>query len=325
MAYDGFEIDMLDIGEANCLLLSRWRNQDVQRILIDGGRNAHSSYVKKFLKTKRIFRLNHVVCTHSDSDHCQGLIPLVMDPEFEIEQAWVHDPRRHADLDKAKVMLKEAVNGEYKSEAMYIQASLKDNLDLMEALADRKILNEEPFTGATIGFLTVCGPSQNYYQSLLNKFRDRRVLLQELQKSASVTAARKGKRELKDNPSTTPENNSSVIMMTDSDLPRKFVFTGDAGVEALRLAASVYDLKNCHWMQIPHHGSVNNINRELIQYFSARTGFISADGSEHPDRAVVEAFKSVETRVYGTCGTGSLWHRVGAVPPRTGYSDAPEL
>ena len=48
------------------------------------------------------------------------------------------------------------------------------------------------------------------------------------------------------------------------------------------------DLIGCSWMQIPHHGSINNITQALVDFFSPNTAYISAEGNEHhPHDAVV--------------------------------------
>lgn len=50
--YEGMEIDMLSLGDADCILVSRWVGGDVTRVLIDGGEAKHSGRIKRFLKRR---------------------------------------------------------------------------------------------------------------------------------------------------------------------------------------------------------------------------------------------------------------------------------
>jgi hypothetical protein len=63
---------------------------------------------------------------------------------------------------------------------------------------------------------------------------------------------------LEDNPTTSPENNSSVILQAEHS-GESYLFTADAGAQALEKARFWHSLKECRWMQIPHHGSRRNI------------------------------------------------------------------
>src|SRR5436853_5645630 len=87
---------------------------------------------------------------------------------------------------------------------------------------------------------------------------------------------------------TEPENDSSVVLATNVG-SEVLVFTGDAGVPALELVRANYPLlRNCHWMQIPHHGSRRNLTEDLIGWFRPCAAFVSAAGANgHPRRKVV--------------------------------------
>jgi beta-lactamase superfamily II metal-dependent hydrolase len=128
--------------------------------------------------------------------------------------------------------------------------------------------------------------------------------------------------ELPADPQTTPENNSSAILAVVQS-GHKYLFTSDAGVPALQKASEQYKLDGCHWMQIPHHGSRRNINPALIEHFSPKYAWVSAEGSnKHPRRAVVNAFKEAGAVVCSTHYPTStnMWIHSGTVPPRTGYT-----
>jgi len=219
---------------------------------------------------------------------------------------------------------------------------IQETLETVDTLAAicriRKIPMGEPFAGAQIGPLSVVGPTVDYYTELVAQFADSsairasEALVASLPNQALVEALLESMPQpasdsLEANPETEPENNSGVILAMQH-VSGLHLFTGDAGAQALARAAQQYPLGGCHWMQVPHHGSRRNITEPLIQHFRPTWAFVSAKGNKkHPRRAVVNAFKSVGTRVYSTHypNETNLWHHRGVVPPRTGYTTATAL
>lgn len=326
---------MLNAGDADCILVTQWQNDVSTRILIDGGNTDTARKLKQFLQNQGIYCIDHVVSTHPHDDHAAGLVEFLKDEEFFIGTAWVHRPELHADLLKLEMVLNRS-RGLKRVKA--IQETLATAESLIGVCAKRKISIKEPFAGKQLGYLTVVGPTERYYTELLAQFADAsqlqasdKVLNEcELQEWADAILEAKGvggSDVLLDNPQTQPENNSSVVLATLQE-DGKYLFTADAGAQALALAAQVYELSKCRWMQIPHHGSRRNITKSLIQVFSPTSAFVSASGSEkHPRRAVINAFKETGTRVLSTHypWAGDLWHHRGEVPPRAGYSSCPPL
>ena len=47
--YNGLEIDMLSLGNADCILVSFWSGVSVHRVLIDGGNKGDAPIVRSFL------------------------------------------------------------------------------------------------------------------------------------------------------------------------------------------------------------------------------------------------------------------------------------
>lgn len=324
MTYNGIEIDMLSLGNADCILLSHWQNGTPTRVLVDGGNKGDAAVIKSFLKEKaNTTSIDHVVCTHPDRDHSGGLIELLKDTEFEFKRAWIHNPHKHADIDSIRRYIQESKVGEH---AVFVQESLNDVESMFAVLAEREIPHDlEPFTGAKIGFLEVVGPTENYYKELLGRFRDVDDSEKVIREGRASTDS--ALEELESTPPASPENNSSVIMKIETE-GNRFVLTGDAGTEALEKARADYDLSSCTWLQIPHHGSWRNVNRRLIEYFRPATCFVSAKGNEkHPRDIVVRAFKEIGATVFSTHypNGGHLRHERGDVPPREGYVDATPL
>jgi hypothetical protein len=100
-----------------------------------------------------------------------------------------------------------------------MEASLNVRDELFGVCVRRGIPVTEPFAGHQIGFLTVCGPSQAYYEELVPQFSDTETLNaldatdQEDRAifALSILASGAGETSLDDNPRSTPENDSSVI------------------------------------------------------------------------------------------------------------------
>lgn len=330
MTQFGIEIDMLSLGNADSILVSRWEDGVPTRVLIDGGNKGNAADVRSFLRRMGITYLDHVVCTHPHDDHAGGLTALLADPTLRVGCLWSHIPGRHVDTTALSRVL------QTKSESSVIKVlreSLATQCSLLEIAQRRGIPIQEPFQGASIGFFTVCSPDLEFYRDTLCCFSDLEKLrlyeerLGAMELRSIIDEALEDEPGLIDDPVTSAENESSVVLATffNGEL---LLFTADAGVQALGRASEAYKLGACRWMQIPHHGSRRNLNRELIEYFRPQTAYVSAEGSrKHPRRAVVNAFKDLGTDVFSTHypRPAHLRFHLGSVPVRRGYSPATSL
>jgi hypothetical protein len=329
MGFHGFEVDMLSVGNADCILATRHDgpSNTWHCVLIDGGNKGGAEILKAHLAQRKITTINSVVCTHPHDDHAAGLLELLKDKTIAIESAYMHIPHWHVDVGAVRKNLGGLAGS---PEADNIRKSLSTVEELYAAFESRKIPIIEPFAGTSVQSLTVVGPSQSYYEELVGTFADietvkdidKKDALYKFWSALHDQALGELETDLPPDPITTPENNSSVILAAAQD-NQKYLFTADAGVPALQKAAEQYKLAGCHWMQIPHHGSRRNINPALIKIFSPKHAWASAEGSKkHPRRAVVNAFKEVGTRVCSTHYPVSrnLWTYTGSVPQRTGYT-----
>ncbi len=221
MIYDGLEIDMLSVKDADCILVTRWYadKSAPRRILIDGGHKEDAEIVGEFLAQRKINCLNHVVCTHPHDDHAGGLIELLKDRDLKVGHAWMHIPENHVDWAVVDAALSKSANIR---EASVMRKSFDDADDLQEVLRRQGTPISEPFEGERIGFLTVCGPSPAYYEGLIDKFEDVDEIKQatttirrqaELLKALTDSAS-PGEETLLDEPEEKPINNSSAILRT---------------------------------------------------------------------------------------------------------------
>lgn len=87
MAYNGFEIAMLLLGRADSLLVTKWDEDVPTRVLVDGGRKGHAASIRAFLEAHGATWIDHVVCTHHDDDHADGLVELIKDDDIQFGKA----------------------------------------------------------------------------------------------------------------------------------------------------------------------------------------------------------------------------------------------
>jgi beta-lactamase superfamily II metal-dependent hydrolase len=335
--YDGLEIDMLNVGCADAILVTKWMNGVAHRILVDGGNKSdYENTVKPFLQGLNVTTLDAIICSHPHDDHASGLLELVKARDFIILSAYVHVPQWHVNMSDVNTAL---IKARGTREAEVIRKSLQTASDLVTEIRKRNIEPIEPFAGTKIGDVYVVGPSKGFYEELIQEFaqsdkifgvekaRDAyatKIATEELVARAFATEPEYG---LLDNPEDTPENQSSTILWTQY-LDDTYIFTADAGAQALTKAKEAYKLSNCYWMQIPHHGSRRNITKSLIEYFSPDVAFVSAPGdTKHPRKSVVGAFKEVGANVFSTHYPTplSLKQHSGVVPVRSGYKSATAL
>lgn len=328
---------MLSVGDADALLVTRWVGGLPTRVLIDGGNAGTVDTVRAFLVNRGIKVINHVVCSHPHDDHAAGLVELLKDKQFGFLRLWMHHPLNHID----GTLLNRAWG---QGRAARVTKILRESLETQNALttvatARGIAMDLEPFKGANIGPLFVCGPSKGFYEALLLEFSDldklatfesdmeadlRSEELDDALESAGLPRIASG---LMDDPHTQPENESSTVLWTKYE-DETFVFTSDAGVAALERAKNDFQIGNCTWMQMPHHGSRHNITKSLIQHFAPRIAYVSASGNtKHPRRAVVNAYKEQGVRTYSTHypKAAPLWLHRGTVPPRPDYSAATSM
>src|SRR5262249_20661953 len=141
------------------------------RILIDGGDACDAPTVLAFLKSRGITHIDHIVCSHPHDDHAAGLIEVVGSESLTFGHAWMHLPWNHVDYPRLSNALNESASTA-KKVVRIINESIETAGRLYDAFVARGIRPTEPFQGEEIAFLTVCGPSQEFYEALLEDFTD---------------------------------------------------------------------------------------------------------------------------------------------------------
>lgn len=341
-----FEIDMLNVGNADAIIIRYFNEVDEEFVvLIDAGKTIeHGKKIEHHIKTQTTKKaIDLAINTHPDRDHIGGFFYL-LDTDIEINEFWIHDPSLHKirkdlsetiktnDIEKAlKNELLNNTNDLVKS-LSYVYESLQESNSILKIIDKKKIPRLEPFDKRAHSQIPiqVLGPSATYYEKKLDRYRDinllyeeqTNLLLEKSQEAGPLSAAEVllTYREYIDQKNDrSNENNSSVILCfkPDNDI---YLFTADAGPEALIEIKSRYKLSNLYFLQIPHHGSRYNITSELLDYFDPDIAYISCKQTSHyPSPQIVNILKENGCIVFATGINGSLRHSNG-LGTRNGYS-----
>ena len=342
----GYELDFLPVGKDKCGdaiafrfgNLQGFRNEQTV-VIIDGGFQGTGSELVNHVRTHfGTNKVDLVISTHPDQDHIGGLETVLT--ECEVGRLWMHQPWKHTN-DIAKMFVDGRVTDQSVREAL--RKSL-DEARTLERLAQAKnIPIEEPFTGLQDASksLFVLGPSKAFYESLLPGFRGApepvfgflKQFVTGVEEAVKKIAERWDIETLDDSGETTPENNSSVILLLILE-GNYLLLTADAGAPALTQAINVldfskFDYSKLTFVQVPHHGSARNVGPTILnrligpmlqQEFASRTAFVSVtsdDHPKHPSKKVLNAFRRRGAPVHCTAGMAKCHFR--NAPPRSGW------
>lgn len=322
-----YEVDFLAVGEGersgDAIALRYLDSNGAQRIaVIDGGTKESGAqlveHIKYYYGTDQV---DYVFSTHPDQDHASGLTVVL--ENLSVGALIMHKPWDYAD-EVCNLVDKEvtALTMERK-----LIKSLRNAREL-EKIANRKnIPIHEPFQGLNTGdgFFHVLGPSRDYYHVQLSAItEDVKNPLGKLlglgQKAVEEavrfvketweqgTLAEPGEHEV------SPNNNTSAIVLFNLD-GKKFLFTGDAGSQALHLAADYANgmgvsLEDLTFLDVPHHGSKHNVGPSILNRIKATRAFISAaaQSPKHPSKKVTNELLRKGSTVVATQGEGKCHH-----------------
>ena len=354
----GIEVDMLSLGDADCIVVTKYENSVPHRIIVDGGSGSSAEEILEFLFKHGMTDFWAAICTHPHNDHAAGLIKIVKNPRIRIQTAFMHDIRKHIAPD---VLRRAAAADDGVNEVV------ETTKELAAAFAAHTYLRQqpiEPFAGRYIAdwpATTVLGPSLAFYTKALEEstkldpplpapYPYSSALGSILGGVASPTASpffsgfgriaaptavspdfasllsgALSNSSVEEKPKTQSFNNTSAILGIVFN-GHRLLFTADAGADALD--AIPPEWKNLTWMQVPHHGSDGNLSQANIERFCPRFAFVSACGdSSHPSRAIVNGIMKVrhDAEVCSTHENHHLWYWNGDVPARPDYRPATVL
>lgn len=349
LSFSGYEIDFIPVGEGkkngDAIAMRITENGKTEIYVIDGGTEASGEalvqHVKNYYRTNRV---DYLISTHPDMDHISGL--KVVLEELEVGELWMHKPWEHASKIIDDIVDKRVTQ---QSLSKRIEGFVKTAKEVEEIAKEKGIQICEPFQGAPIGsYFHVLSPSKPWYRELLKNF-DKMPLTksspilecQALTSSTDDTAYENWYNEtLKEEGETSARNESSVVLLGILPGGHRLLLTGDAGIQALTKAYKYalsrgYNLQQCRFIQMPHHGSRRNVSPNLLDMLlgpilpegspAKKTSFVntSKGAPDHPKKSVVNAFIRRGVKVIATKGN-TICHRSG-YPLRDGWKPVQPL
>lgn len=337
-----FEIDMLDVKAADAFLIHAYRKgtkgQDVEYVvLVDAGNEGDGekilNHIQKYYDQQYI---DLVIITHCDADHYGGMQYLINKHseggDFSIKKVWVHDPYQHVDVDDVKYIRKEKTLRD-RLNAAY---AFSDGTNLLDLLDESDINRKEVFSGDTYAPLNikVLGPDEDYYESLIPDFRVDLDFKEEQPEDVYAglecfcqTEDQFLSKALEDAYDDKSKVNQSSIIFEFCPKDKLFLFTGDAGREALHRIIDEDSeddslFKNIYWLKVPHHGSKHNLDNAIISHLHPTLSYISTEKyGKYANKCTVNALKKVG-KVYSTQKKHqSIWYHDGT-NDREDYSTA---
>lgn len=270
------KISLQNVKDGDAIIVELIRQDKSLVMVIDGGKP--SSYKTKMKpKLQEILESHNkkapdiVVCTHYDSDHIGGLIPLIEEYISGIEQVWIHKTpdliKGH--IEKASHLLNEKQKHDvdlefFKSQNLFknynpgqkLLLNEKTNLIIKSLPQLKRLIDLIPADKLKQVFykqqplkdwkeITVLGPAKEYYRSLFPSTKSFETFIAEealealpperadlhLLEKAGVKPCDTLKKDAETK--LTPTNKASIIIAIDNE-NKRYLFTGDAGVESFK-------------------------------------------------------------------------------------------
>lgn len=320
--------DGIRSGDAIAMRFERPDTAQLTHVIIDAGFQRAGEKLVEFVSTRYdTSTVDLAILTHPDEDHIGGMGIVLR--ELKVDALALHRLDAHGGN-----TLRAA--GAVKNLCNVAEARGTDLYDAFQGL--------HAFGGA----LLVAGPTPEYYEQLVAAqvaeersgrkaaaatARRSRIVESAQQLAARALNAFPVEFDFDDAGGTNPRNNSSAIVDVRLD-DQRLLFTGDAGIPALKAALDFLDLRGRTdiyptFLDVPHHGSRHNLDRSTIERLAGPasssprgTAFISvaekaAEDPRYPSPRVTNA---LGRRGYfvGETKAQAIWHSRG-VGPRPGY------
>lgn len=245
--YDG---DM-DTRFGDCILVY----DSYSLVVYDCGHIRHAEVVEAFLKSRPLISQVHIVVSHNDRDHTDGVCDLLewlYGRSSYIVRVYSHQYLKHVDKILKKIAdgrrkeerLKEALLEEFNNIRAIIEAAEAFNFSVVEALS-----------GTEVGNCIIVGPTKEEFTDVAAKAIDKRV-------GDSI-----GEGQAQE----TVMNAASVQLKCKLDSAEILLLCGDATPSYLQ-NLDIYDV-----IQLPHHGQLDDaqVIFETVKDSYSKTYFIS--------------------------------------------------
>jgi len=331
---DKYEIDILNVKDADSILIRCYNGETPYTVLIDAGNISDCDNIKNHLKNKyQNTIIDLAICTHPDKDHIGGFFGLLDADEITINEFWLIDPAEYLDETDIK-------HYQNKSNAMTAVRKIfnKPN-DSSQNLITKLLAKEIPTYSVIAGRvhkdipIKVMAPTKGYYAEKVKEMvADYGVKTYEEsdttiydENALPAEDDVKSVIDLDDDPS--PFNAGSIVLLFEPSADKKYLFAGDSNCASLSVMLESYEkeLQNITMLKVPHHGSKHNLTTEIIECLSPKISIISAKGTKkHPNSGIVH-WLSKSGNVYSTHKhSGGLHYHIG-LSSRQGSTNATPL
>ena len=313
---DFVEIDFLAVETAKSgdAIAIRYSIDGVTAVhVVDGGFLDTGEKLVKHLKSQyQTTHVDHVVLTHTDQDHVNGLRKVL--EQCTVGCLWMNRPWMHA----AELLHRFETYNSVDALCRRLRSEYAAAANLEALAIERGIPIHAPLQGAVVGRFTVMAPSMARYLDLIVSSEKTPAAVDEgkamglsgyfvkaLKTAANLVKAAWA-HEYFPIEGTSSENEMSVIQYAEIG-GRRILLTGDAGRNGLNEAAGYAPYVGLQlpglWMfQVPHHGGRHNVSTEVLDAWlgkrlpgpSGQTQFnalcSSAKADEHhPKKSVIRA------------------------------------
>jgi hypothetical protein len=313
---DFVEIDFLAVETAksgDALAIRHSVNGTTAVHVVDGGFLDTGDKMVEHLKTHyQTTHVDHVVLTHTDQDHVNGLRKVL--EQCTVGCLWMNRPWLYAD----ELIHQFETYNSVDALRLRLRSVYEAAANLEELAVEKGIPIGTPLQGTTIGRFTVMAPSKARYLDLIVESEKtptavgegKAVGLVNLFTKAMKTVANLAKaawaQEYFPPEGTSSENEMSVVQYANI-CDRRILLTGDTGRAGLTEAAAYAPYVGLQlpgvWMfQVPHHGGRHNVNTQVLDTwlgerlpsaatttsFNALCSSAKAD-EHHPKNSVIRA------------------------------------
>ncbi|MDD2766608.1 MAG: hypothetical protein PHH40_02445 [Candidatus Moranbacteria bacterium] len=340
-----YEIDYIPVGigekggDAIAIRYGDFSSPTTQNVVvIDGGTKDSGKALVEHIKIHYgTTYVDLVVASHLHNDHISGLSEV-------FENLTVGKLVAHCPWDYTKAIQKMTnMSVTQKGLETRLEKSLSMLSDLVDMATEKGVVVVQPFAGEQVhDGLYILGPTEEYYQQLLANFGVTPEVKDEHKIEQFIGAVKEAvgwiAEELHietlsdDYLDTSHENNSSLVLLLVVD-GKKFLFTGDAGKDALGRAidfaeANNVSLNKIDFLDVPHHGSKRNLGPTILNRLMPVHAFISCPPQgdpKHPSRKVINALIRRNCNPGSTRNGKTICHPSADAPQRDGWGPlAPE-
>ncbi len=329
-----FEVRFLKAGSGDAILV-RFKGNDgkFHNILVDGGEGgvAQDNLIPEVMsligKGKKEI-LDAIFITHSDDDHLQGIRQLFKELETKslVNKVGMVYFNSLGLIYKNLIKKRTSKINDHFTQSSETKLSTKNYFEFEKEMKRLKInmYNEVLLAGSKLNIkgmsLTLLSPNANALKKYWNKkisgsLKEKVTNLSGGLQDYSKDIRKMLKTEIKTKNTTQYVNNTSIALMLEYK-KKTFLLTSDSQPKRLieSLQALKFDDNNkikLQGFQLPHHGSIANINGDLLNMIECKKFYFSADGKSHPDKKCIALiFQKKENQPLHFYSNYNIWEDV---------------